>query len=101
MTSDAKIGLLLGLVFIFIIAFIINGLPKLRGESDSNELTEIMMKNNPPGIGGWERKADEILSPPPQMAEQGVEPRPASGAGRAADPPGDRGASHGAGAGRV
>ncbi|HLB74735.1 MAG TPA: LysM peptidoglycan-binding domain-containing protein [Sedimentisphaerales bacterium] len=78
MTSDAKIGLLLGLVFIFIIAFIINGLPKLRGESDSNELTEIMMKNNPPGIGGWERKADEILSPPPQMAEQGVEPRPAS-----------------------
>lgn len=27
MTSDAKIGLLLGLVFIFVIAFIINGLP--------------------------------------------------------------------------
>ena len=79
MTSDAKIGLLLGLVFIFIIAFIINGLPKLRGESDSNELTEIMMKNNPPaGIGGWERKADEVLSPPPQMAEQAVEPRPTS-----------------------
>ena len=78
MTSDAKIGLLLGLVFIFIIAFIINGLPKLRGESDSNELTEIMMKNNPPaGIGGWERKADEVLSPPPQVAEQTVEPQPA------------------------
>ncbi|MBN2269654.1 MAG: LysM peptidoglycan-binding domain-containing protein [Sedimentisphaerales bacterium] len=76
MTSDAKIGLLLGLVFIFIIAFIINGLPKLRGEPDSNELTEIMMKNNPPGIGGWERKADEVLSPPPQMTEQAVEPRP-------------------------
>ncbi|MFH1755720.1 MAG: LysM peptidoglycan-binding domain-containing protein [Candidatus Latescibacterota bacterium] len=76
MTSDAKIGLLLGLVFIFIIAFIINGLPKLRGEPDSNELTEIMMKNNPPGIGGWERKADEVLSPPPQMTEQAVERRP-------------------------
>lgn len=30
MTSDAKIGLLLGLVFIFVIAFIINGLPNLR-----------------------------------------------------------------------
>jgi len=27
MTSDAKIGLLLGLVFIIIIAFVINGLP--------------------------------------------------------------------------
>jgi len=30
MTSDAKIGLLLGLVFIFVIAFVINGLPSLR-----------------------------------------------------------------------
>jgi nucleoid-associated protein YgaU len=30
MTSDAKIGLLLGLVFIFVIAFIINGLPNLK-----------------------------------------------------------------------
>jgi len=79
MTSDAKIGLLLGLVFIFIIAFIINGLPKLRGESDSNELTEIMMKNNPPaGIGGWERRADEVLSPPPQISERAVEPQPTS-----------------------
>lgn len=29
MTSDAKIGLLLGLVFIFVIAFIINGMPNL------------------------------------------------------------------------
>ncbi len=75
MTSDAKIGLLLGLVFIFIIAFIINGLPRLRGEAGSNELTEIMMKNDPPGIGGWERKADEVLNPPPQMAEQTFEPQ--------------------------
>jgi nucleoid-associated protein YgaU len=30
MTSDAKIGLLLGLVFIFVIAFVINGLPSLH-----------------------------------------------------------------------
>lgn len=30
MTSDAKIGLLLGLIFIFVIAFVINGLPSLR-----------------------------------------------------------------------
>jgi len=76
MTSDAKIGLLLGLVFIFIIAFIINGLPKLRGEAGSNELT--MMNNNSPGIGGWERKADEVLNPPPQMTEQVVDPAPPS-----------------------
>jgi nucleoid-associated protein YgaU len=33
MTRDTKIGLLLGLVFIFIIAFLINGLPRLRGRS--------------------------------------------------------------------
>jgi len=39
MTSDAKIGLLLGLVFIFIIAFVINGLPRLRHEPESNQLT--------------------------------------------------------------
>jgi nucleoid-associated protein YgaU len=31
MTRDTKIGLLLGLVFIFIIAFLINGVPWLRG----------------------------------------------------------------------
>lgn len=73
MTSDAKIGLLLGLLFIFIIAFIINGLPKLRGETDSNELTEIMMKNTPPGIG-WEG-SDELINPQPQPAEQVAQPQ--------------------------
>ena len=35
MTSDAKIGLLLGLVFIFIIAFVINGLPRFQNSVDS------------------------------------------------------------------
>lgn len=40
MTSDAKIGLLVGLVFIFIIAFIINGLPRsFNHQTDNNELT--------------------------------------------------------------
>jgi len=70
MTSDAKIGLLLGLVFIFIIAFIINGLPKLRGQTDSNELTTNMVKNDPPGLGAWERRADEVLNPPPQAPQR-------------------------------
>lgn len=36
MTSDAKIGLLLGLVFIFIIAFVINGLPRFQNSVDNN-----------------------------------------------------------------
>jgi len=70
MTSDAKIGLLLGLVFIFIIAFIINGLPKLRGQTDSNELTTNMVRNDPPGLGAWERKADEVLNPPLQAPQR-------------------------------
>jgi len=41
MTSDAKIGLLLGLVFIFIIAFIIKGLPQFRNGSDSRERQQL------------------------------------------------------------
>jgi len=43
MTSDAKIGLLLGLVFIFVIAFLINGLPSFTQADDNNELTTNMV----------------------------------------------------------
>jgi nucleoid-associated protein YgaU len=58
MTSDAKIGLLIGLLFIFIIALIINGLPNLRGSDDNNELTTNMVRShsNTPGIGGAGRE---------------------------------------------
>jgi len=64
MTSDAKIGLLLGLVFIFIIAFIINGLPSFRHSTNNNELTTNMTSfdDNSPGIGTKERKAQEALN---------------------------------------
>ncbi len=37
MTADAKIGLLLGLVFIVIIAFLINGLPNFFKSEENNE----------------------------------------------------------------
>jgi len=59
MTSDAKIGLLLGLVFIFIIAFIINGLPNFHKHKDSNELTTniVSIQDSPAGIGAKERQA--------------------------------------------
>jgi nucleoid-associated protein YgaU len=59
MTSDAKIGLLLGLVFIFIIAFIINGLPNFHKQKDSNELTTniVSIQDSPAGIGAKERQA--------------------------------------------
>jgi nucleoid-associated protein YgaU len=58
MTSDAKIGLLLGLAFIFIIAFIINGLPSFREEVNNNELTTNMVswQNKPPAIAAKERE---------------------------------------------
>jgi nucleoid-associated protein YgaU len=61
MTSDAKIGLLLGLVFIFIIAFLINGLPSFR---NNNELTTngVGLQNNPPGLAARERKVQEIFN---------------------------------------
>ncbi|MDD5326307.1 MAG: LysM peptidoglycan-binding domain-containing protein [Phycisphaerae bacterium] len=62
MASDAKIGLLLGLVFIFIIALIINGLPSFNENENNNELTTKMVsqQNNPPAIAAKER---EVINP--------------------------------------
>jgi nucleoid-associated protein YgaU len=68
MTSDAKIGLLLGLVFIFIIAFIINGLPNFREKTSNNELTENMI-NRPSGIGERERQANNKVIDPVKRFE--------------------------------
>lgn len=64
MTSDAKIGLLLGLVFIFIIAFIINGMPNFRNKANNNELTTNMVsfENDSVGLGAKERKAQEAFN---------------------------------------
>ena len=64
MTSDAKIGLLLGLVFIFVIAFIINGLPNFQRQTDNNELTTNMVSFNDDslGVADKERKAQEELN---------------------------------------
>ena len=72
MTSDAKIGLLLGLVFIVVIAFIINGLPSFHSDKDSNGLTTRMagLQNGPPGLGAKERKAQETLN----LADSAKEP---------------------------
>lgn len=83
MTSDAKIGLLLGLVFIFIIAFIINGLPSLRNEASSNELTANMVNSqNSLGIADKEREVIdqsirfETILPksPPALETKEVDP---------------------------
>jgi nucleoid-associated protein YgaU len=66
MTSDAKIGLLLGLVFIFVIAFIINGLPGLHHKDDGNKLTTSMvgLQSSQSGLGANERKIIEQPSTP-------------------------------------
>ncbi len=67
MTSDAKIGLLLGLVFIFIIAFIVNGLPSLRTETSGGELQNSVLlssQNDRAAIGVNERKAEAVLGGP-------------------------------------
>lgn len=63
MTSDAKIGLLLGLVFIFLIAFIINGLPGFSKDTNNNKLSTNMVsfENTPPGLAAKERKARQAF----------------------------------------
>lgn len=64
MTSDAKVGLLLGLVFIFIIAFLINGLPTFRSGKNNNELI-VNSYNETSGIGKIPR---EVI----RQTEQGM-----------------------------
>lgn len=60
MTSDAKIGLLLGLIFIFVIAFIINGLPNLRPQATRGETANVMpTQDENIGLAERERKAQE------------------------------------------
>lgn len=54
MTRDTKIGLLLGLVFIFIIAFLINGIPRIRNGKTAPPGT--MVRNTPVGVGGDARR---------------------------------------------
>lgn len=63
MTSDAKIGLLLGLVFIFVIAFIINGLPNLRPQTGRAEVPTNMVSltDEDFGVADKARKAQETL----------------------------------------
>jgi nucleoid-associated protein YgaU len=77
MTSDAKIGLLLGLGFIFAIAFLINGLPSLTQADDNNELTTNMVRspnNNDIGMTDRERNLTErkvtTYTPQPKPQKQ-------------------------------
>jgi nucleoid-associated protein YgaU len=105
MTADAKIGLLLGLVFIFIIAFIINGLPHLwthpqtvngtvaksNGPADglassakdalkkSDWQSELVGSSGLPNAGGGTTQANGTLNPEtPLVAKDNPDPGPAS-----------------------
>ncbi|MBN2132019.1 MAG: hypothetical protein JW741_21135, partial [Sedimentisphaerales bacterium] len=73
MTSDAKIGLLLGLVFIFIIAFIINGLPNLRPQTTKAQVTTDVpaFTEENMGIAEKEQKAQEVLNWEELLEQQG------------------------------
>jgi len=51
MTSDAKIGLLLGLIFIFVVAFVINGLPNLKPQATRAEVSTNMVSATDRNIG--------------------------------------------------
>ena len=64
MTSDAKIGLLLGLVFIFVIAFIINGLPHLKPQASQAEVTTNMVSLDDGHLGlvDTEQDAGDLLN---------------------------------------
>ena len=79
MTSEAKIGLLLGLVVIVIIALVVNGLPSFHKNNSNNDLTtETVQLDNPAGaIGANERQVSQNLmnlTPQPQAAEGGLQP---------------------------
>ena len=75
MTSDAKIGLLLGLVFIFIIAFVINGLPRFQKakEKSNNELTMEMINQQNDPITNKTRKVQEQIDRQSETYRQPVE----------------------------
>ncbi len=65
MTTDAKIGLLLSLIFIFIIAFIINGLPNFIRGDDSNKLMQdylTKLRNYEPDITQGAREVVEVVN---------------------------------------
>ncbi len=61
MTSDAKIGLLLGLVFIFVIAFIINGLPNFGDHAKAETPPMMVTETDSIGVTGNAQKAQKQL----------------------------------------
>ena len=61
MTSDAKIGLLLGLIVIVIIAFLINGLPSLLNSAPSDGVIKTSIASYKTPSVGLSDKADRAV----------------------------------------
>jgi nucleoid-associated protein YgaU len=77
MTSDAKIGLLLGLIFIFVIAFVINGLPSLRPPVSKVGAMTISPGEDWTSVVGKTEEAVSSLPDAPSQPWAGDEPAPA------------------------
>ena len=60
MTSDAKVGLLLGLVFIVIIAFLINGLPSLMADGGGEDAFETLVAGSNENLALGSRADDAV-----------------------------------------
>ena len=86
MTRDTKIGLLLGLVFIFIIAFLINGLPLLRHRGTTPSVKGTPTQPTSPGLAAREQQVRQVaeqwgspyntrMTPNPQAPSTGPEIR--------------------------
>ncbi len=77
MTSDAKIGLLLGLVFIFVIAFVINGLPSLRPPiSRVDAVTTVLPDEDFKGVVGHADRAVDSWNDMIDQQKANVAPAP-------------------------
>lgn len=74
MTTDAKVGLLLGLVFIFIIAFLINGLPDFLKASSNSEFVrasaaDFQERSVIIGVQAHQAAEDSTVSAPLRVSE--------------------------------
>ena len=76
MASEAKIGLLLGLVIIFVVAFVLNGLPRFGDSKKNDDLTKVV-DSNPIGIRPAVPR--EVFRPDPTPTPDEIPPAPDDG----------------------
>ena len=75
MTADAKVGLLLGLVFIVIIAFLINGLPKVLERGTMETLNSPVIQESGDDSLVLPSEVARVLDPALHPAPEHLEPR--------------------------